>query len=550
MIDRNPHSSTRGSFSRTHWAWKFDDFPYPRLQEGLYYISRLYDLSGEDNCFFRSEALLEWMEWGFEYWTTLQHSTGVFDEAYPLERSLAATSFSSFYVGLAFQRMESKLSDSVREKVKRCLKRAGEWLCENDESHGVLSNHLGVALTALDVIHAIVPDPRFPKRAEHFLGRILNHQSTEGWMKEYEGADVGYGTHAFFYLAFHWKMTGCERTEKGLRAFADFLQYFVHPDGTIGGEYTSRNTEFYYPAGFEIFKDRSEPAAAIAAALCKSMAERRVCGVWAMDTFNIFPIGNNIWFAMDAAAVGSQSQSDKGNPRLPFAGAPFEKYFAECGIWVINRERYYALIGLSKGGTVSVFDKAKREQVHRFSGYWARTELGHLTSHDYRLSPEVKWGGRNDGEIGGAGEREVTIEVPWKKVKIPVFTSFLFLGFRVTTLTLGRVPRFSAALKKILVHVLIRRKKAVPVFHTRRIKVMESGVEFEDHIQFGCSVDELRRVPVMTSVHMGSSMYADPRSLTQATSRIDVPASGVVQVVASVKVDGGRRESFQERGAP
>ena len=32
LVDRDPLSRTRGSCSRMHWAWKFNDFPFPRIR--------------------------------------------------------------------------------------------------------------------------------------------------------------------------------------------------------------------------------------------------------------------------------------------------------------------------------------------------------------------------------------------------------------------------------------------------------------------------------------------------------------------------------------
>ena len=37
------------------------------------------------------------------FWCTIQHADGSFDEAYPFERSLAATAFTTFYVGEALE---------------------------------------------------------------------------------------------------------------------------------------------------------------------------------------------------------------------------------------------------------------------------------------------------------------------------------------------------------------------------------------------------------------------------------------------------------------
>src|SRR5262249_39580810 len=154
-----------GSFSRTHWGWKFEDFPFPRLQEGVYALTRLYALPGGDNVLFDRSDVRQWIEWGFEYWVSRQHPNGAFDEAYPFEQCLAATAFTYFYVGHGFDRHREHLPPAVQRRVVDSLWRAADWLVRNDETHGVLSNHLAVAVAALELVARIGGDARHSERA-------------------------------------------------------------------------------------------------------------------------------------------------------------------------------------------------------------------------------------------------------------------------------------------------------------------------------------------------------------------------------------------------
>src|SRR5262249_35195614 len=128
------------------------------------------------------------------------------------------------------------------------LARAGDWLYWNDERHGVLSNHLAASAAALYVIYRLTGEARFERRCWYFVQRIYDHQSREGWYEEYGGADPGYQTHGTFYLAWLWHYTHDAMLQASLERAVAFLKYFVHPNGTLGGEYGSRNTEFYFPA--------------------------------------------------------------------------------------------------------------------------------------------------------------------------------------------------------------------------------------------------------------------------------------------------------------
>jgi hypothetical protein len=516
LLDRNCFSPTRGSFSRTHWAWKFEDFPYPRMQEAVYALARLYDLPGDDNPMYHSDAVAQWVNWGFEYWTSLQHRNGAFDEAYPFEQCLAATAFTSFYVGSAYKLRRESLPEILSGKLEDALVRAGEWLCRGDEFHGVLSNHLAAAAAALQLLSSICTRPDFSARARYFLDRILREQSPEGWLLEYDGADVGYGTHGFFYLAAYWKMTGCERTLSALRRFASFLAHFVHPDGTIGGEYASRNTEFYFPAGFEILAPHCPASASIAYVMRESLRLRNACGVWAMDVFNFMPMLNNLFFAMDSAFA-----IDKPEP-VPWLTPPFEKYFPHSGIWIINRPSYYAIVGLSKGGTVSLFDKRSRKLSARHAGMICHCNGRIYTSQNYRLDPQVQW---------SADHQSAEFKVPWKTLNIPAFTPLLFVLFRLFTLTLGRLPMVSRQLKILLVKVLIRRKGIPPVEHVRQIRVADQGIQIDDLIRLSGGSGLLQSVAQFTSVHMGSSLYSDIRAVHGSTDIAEFKIDGTPVVV-------------------
>jgi len=190
-LDRESFSTTYGALDRTYWAWKFTDFQGARFQEAAYTLAILYRLEHQGNPYFGEPRLLDWIKAIFENWIRLQYWDGSFDEAYPFEHSLAATAFTGFYLGDAFLLMKEELGAKLESNLVKCFGRAGDWLCRNDETHGVLSNHLAAAAAALTVINRIVGGQSYKTRAQYFLNRIYEHQSVEGWYEEYGGADPG-----------------------------------------------------------------------------------------------------------------------------------------------------------------------------------------------------------------------------------------------------------------------------------------------------------------------------------------------------------------------
>ena len=90
-MDREAPSKTYGAFDRTYWSWKFTDFSGSRFQEAIYALTWFYTTPFSGNIYNGNERVHEWIITGFKYWQSLQHADGSFDEAYPYERSLAAT---------------------------------------------------------------------------------------------------------------------------------------------------------------------------------------------------------------------------------------------------------------------------------------------------------------------------------------------------------------------------------------------------------------------------------------------------------------------------
>ena len=104
---------------------------------------------------------------GFRYWCRLQHPDGSFDEAYPFERSLAATSFTSFYVAEALKLAGSGLSETTDAAVRVALERAGTGCAGTTRAMGFF-NHLAAAAAALQHV-ALLTGNASSRRAQPVL---------------------------------------------------------------------------------------------------------------------------------------------------------------------------------------------------------------------------------------------------------------------------------------------------------------------------------------------------------------------------------------------
>jgi hypothetical protein len=95
-----------------------------------------------------------------------------------------------------------------------------------------------------------------------------------------------------------------------------------------------------------------------------------------------------------------------------------------------------------------------------------------------------------------------------------------FVGFRVFSLTFGRLRRISYLLKSLLVRVLIYRRSDLDLRLERRIRTEETTLIIEDRLQgsVGRQIDTLIWADVFTTIHMGSSRYFLPNELGGGSS--------------------------------
>jgi hypothetical protein len=495
LVDREPLSPTAGCGDRTYWAWKFVDFPRARFQEALCVMSFLYATDCEGNSCFHHPRLIEWIALGMRFWTRMQRRDGSFDEAYPFERSLAATAFTTFYVGEALAFVKADLPADVTDALTQAMTRAGDWLVANDETHGFLSNHLAAAAAALVHVHRVTGSDRFERRSREFITRILEHQSTEGWYDEYGGADPGYQTHGSFYLARICQLTtsGGDELIASVRRSMAFLAHFVHADGSLGGEYASRNTQTYYPAAFEMFAGGDATAAWIAETMRPSVATGNAAGLAGIDAYNYFPFLNNLVFAYLASVSGTPVA-----PSEPSSGDGLV-WFPDAGLARVRTPRYDAYVGTAKGGVVKVFDRRRRMLVYSDCGYVGLLTDGTSTSSQYldrqrkiRVEPT-----------------SIEVEGDFVQFSRPTLNPFLFVAFRVFTLTIGRLPSLARWLKMRLVTTLVYRQRPVHVHLTRRIEFDDHRVTVRDRLEGPdlARLRDLRWGAAFTTIHMGSSRY-------------------------------------------
>jgi len=497
LLDREPISPAYGSFDRDRWGWGIKDFDNADLQRGVLPLAVAYRSDWKPNLFFQNRRILEWIVAGLNYWTRLQHRRGSFDQWYPGESSVGATAFTLHSVLETMELLQGELPGDLQARVLEAAGRAGHFLLRQEETHAFISNHKAGQAAALRALADSSGDRRFRVEAERLIGEIAERQSSEGWFEEYGGPDPGYETLGLSYLAGYFKRSQDPRVLEMAGRSIRFLLELAHPDGTVGGEYGSRNTELYFPAGLEMFAGQIPESEEAADVLIGGLA----AGVPAPSNADQ---PNFVSLLCNYAAAFLQTPPDRpGQSDLRRRNSVVD--FPEAQIFIRRSDRYEAIVGAGKGGALKVFDPKTRRMIHSDAGYFGTLASGRRISHQML----------DRSRMVQVQPDRITVTAPFYPVSTETMTPARLIGLRLFSLTLGRFQKIGEMLKRILAKRLIGKPKSVPLTLTRTVLFEEDRVRLEDSIQ------RTGRLPLVRlewlskarTVFMGSSRYWLPRDI-------------------------------------
>ncbi len=246
LLDRNPHSPTYGCFDRNFWHYKIIDFPSGMAQEFVLPLALAYSLDIPNNPYYLQEMIYKWVEAGIFYAVRTAHADGSCDDYFPFERASGATAFSLLAGIESYQ-----ILGLNNYKILSFFEKRADWLINHYES-GKLANHEALIVLCLALLNLLLETYKWdtPKTAR--LERLLSWQSQEGWFTEYSGFDPGYHTLTISCLARVYELNPSEKLKDAITKAVELTTQFIHPDGSFGGEYASRNTYNFFPHGFEL----------------------------------------------------------------------------------------------------------------------------------------------------------------------------------------------------------------------------------------------------------------------------------------------------------
>jgi hypothetical protein len=247
LMDRNPHSPTYGCCDRNYWHYRIIDFPSGMAQEFVWPLALAYHTDVPGNPFFGSAAVRDWAIAGIRFAAASAHADGSCDDYYPHERALGAGAFSLLATIECY-----KLLDVDDEELLGFFRKRASWLASSEES-GRLSNHQALVILCLQEAGRLLETREWDDLAEARLERLLGWQTEDGSFPEYEGFDPGYESLTVSVLARVLEEDPQNaRLADAIDRAAQLISAFIHPDGSFGGAYGSRNTYAYYPHGMEL----------------------------------------------------------------------------------------------------------------------------------------------------------------------------------------------------------------------------------------------------------------------------------------------------------
>lgn len=479
LVDRNRFSPTYGSFDRAYWHYRVTDFPCGMSQEFGLPLALVYRYPFPASPYHGGERLRELAIAAIDFALRSSHRDGTCDDYFPFERAMGAMVFSLYACAETY-----RLLDLKTPRFLEFFCRRGDWLIRHNES-GRLSNHQALAMLCLAMLAAMTGETKYTQAAHQRRDLVLSWQSPEGWFQEYEGADPGYHTFTIDYLAKYYALTGDAAVVEPLRRAVEFASHFVHPDGSYGGEYGSRNTYHFYPHGFELLAPIEPLAGQIADAFLVGMANGRR-GYLDDDRLVCHYVYNYLQAYLDHDPDARSGSLDER--------PPYERYWPEAKMIVRKTARYHAVVNLAKGGVIKVFDR--KGCILSDTGAIGRTRDGkvivsHLSDPAHRV------------ERRGEGEYEVTGVFSRRRANLP--TPFRHILLRLFMLTIGRWA--ANPVRRILQRILITGKTRTAIGFRRRIRFEDQFVEIEDEIELpsGVELDALAFAGDATSIYIANS---------------------------------------------
>jgi hypothetical protein len=466
LLDRKKGSKSYGSFDRNYWRYNTIDFPGASFQIAILPLAMIYTKEYPDNIYYKHHKIRDWTIAAMEFLSKIQNHDGGFNQDYPYIWSVAGVAFPTYSASEAYLLLSKELNHSSKEIIIEMLKKAGNWLLNTNDMK-VANQEAGAAM-ALYNIYQITGEDIYRIGAESEIKRILKNQSPDGWFYEYGGGDIGYLTLCIDCLAKYYQKTGDDDLLEALKKSIDFISHFVHPNGTMGGEYASRNTEFIIPSGFEILSREIPLTSAIADSNIHALNQGLTMEPMTFDNIYLCFTLHSYLQAYDN--FQPRIYNDVG---LPHTKPLITKYFPHYKYIVIKRGDYYMIIGASKGGVIRIYNcKNKSDLIFSDCGFIGTLSNGKMVSNQWLdYSNEVTF---NEDMCN------ISISGRFHEISQVLPSSTKLVLSRIGLPLISKIPFARNYLYQQLRKLMITGSSAIPIEFTRQISYKDKKISISD----------------------------------------------------------------------
>ncbi|RMF95799.1 MAG: hypothetical protein D6734_04895 [Candidatus Schekmanbacteria bacterium] len=485
LQDRNVMSKTYGCFDRQYWHYNICDTPAARCQESCLTLLLLYLIDNELNVYRKNNNILAYSRAAIEFWKKIQNKNGSFNEWYPNESSFVASAFTLYAVTEYFLLVKKFLDDESYPEEE--IIKTAEFLINKDEGR-VLNQQSGAAI-ALYNVYLLTGKTKYKEASEEKIEFICRNQKGEGWFDEYGGPDIGYLSLMIDYLSKYFQKNPLKDLADVINKAVDFISYFLFPDFSAGGIFSSRNTEYLIPHGFEIISGKNARASAIKEFIRKAIKDERMVSLYNFDDRYLS------YIAYTYLQAYLEEESFLNASHLPYEEI-FDEYFDDCGIKVYSNRHYYLITNLKKGGTFKAVFKSNEKSLID-SGIMGIDKNGEAFSSGV-LNNDFKC-------IESSGKIETSGKC--RMLKSNTMSPEKNIALRIFQLTAGRSERVGLFMKEKLRDKLITSYNDSSISFNREISTEENFLIVRDEVSNPENIGILFLADKSSDIYVPSSRY-------------------------------------------
>ena len=258
-------SNTYGCSHRDYWLYKTSDFAdsVRNFSSHTFALASIHPNHDADEQLFFAELAKA----SIQFWLSIQHKDGSFDEFYPYERGWVGPTAFTIYSNIeAFFLVSDLFSKSEKENFLFSVQKSTEYIIKGDREGDYLANHHAMAYLALIKSYKLLEDEFILKGAlKSYENYLKYYNNSDGWSKEYDGIDPGYLTATCSFFAKTLDVYNNNEVLDLIKTYAQTISAFCFPDGSFSGPIGSRNTMHLYPFAFEYLYKESNQISEIAA---------------------------------------------------------------------------------------------------------------------------------------------------------------------------------------------------------------------------------------------------------------------------------------------